>query len=243
MAGDNEILQGRSPRYPRYPLMTSIGYSKRLYEGAHRSVTDTLTAYKVMGFTGKSGASATALGSARQFGLVENVKGGVRISDLGMQILEPASQQEYLHALHVAANTPPVFERLLTHFGELPRSDEPIRSYLIRQLEFSKSGADDCISALRRTMAEMSSANLSSEVENWLPEGRAPQALETPTGNVASGAAAAGEPVYVPMSELIRIPLSKECTAELRLIGEITPPAIQRLVQYIELMKDVWAAE
>jgi hypothetical protein len=223
--------------------MASVGYAKRLYEGAHRSVTDTLTAYKVMGFTGKSGASATALGSARQYGLVENVKGGVRVSDLGMQILEPSSQEEYAHALHVAANTPSVFERLLSHFEELPRSDEPIRSYLIRQLEFSKSGADDCIVSLRRTLAELNLNEFVQDLELPTAEGQSGQPSDAATGRANSSGAGPAEVVYVPMSELIRIPLAKNCTAELRLIGEITPLAIQRLVQYIELMKDVWAAE
>src|SRR5438552_19206228 len=90
MATDFEVGQSRSPRYPRYPLEAAIGYARRLYDGAHRSLVETSTAYKVMGFTGKTGASATALGAVRQYGLIEAPKGGVRISALGLQLLEPS---------------------------------------------------------------------------------------------------------------------------------------------------------
>ena len=43
--------------------------------------------------------------------------------------------------------------------------------------------------------------------------------------------------------ELVRIPLTRDCTAELRLAGKVTSAAIDRLVQYIELMRGVWAEE
>src|SRR5690348_13821755 len=109
MVADFEVAQSRSPRYPRYPLQAAISYGKRLYDGAHRSLVDTNTAYKVMGFAGKTGASATALGAVRQYGLIEAPKGGVRISSLGLQILEPSNKEEYIDALHVAADRPTVF--------------------------------------------------------------------------------------------------------------------------------------
>ena len=123
MAGEFDVSQGRSPRYPRFPLLASVNYARRLYDGAHRSTVDTLTAYRVMGFAGKSGASATALGATRQFGLVESANGGVRISDLGLSILQPSSDEEYSSALHQAAKQPQVFGQILSHFDELPRSD------------------------------------------------------------------------------------------------------------------------
>lgn len=239
MAFDVEVSQGRSPRYPRFALMTAVSYAARLYDGAHRSTTDTLTAYKVMGFAGKSGASATALGAARQFGLVESSKGGVRVSDLGLRVLEPSSEDERIEALHEAAYKPHVFDQIFANFEELPRSDEPIRSFLIRSLDFSKSGADDCIAALRETIAQLPEIatksipsveeHVGSAVSNEPPivnEGR----TTTEASNQSEG-------------QLVRIPLSRDCTAEIRFSTTPSSILLDRLISHIELMKDVWAAD
>lgn len=235
-----EFAQSRSPRYPRYSLEVAIGYARRLYDGAHRSVIDTHTAYKVMGFAGKSGASATALGAARQFGLVESVKGGIRISNLGLAALEPASPEERVFALHAAGNSPEVFAAIMSHFeGEPPRSNEPIRSYLIRTKGFSKSGADDCIASFRatfefldregETVPELAVADQSVPEVSEQPE-RA--AMDQPVGPVVGSSA-----------EVLRIPLTKNCIASLSFSGALTHQALRKLVQHIELMQDVWAEE
>jgi hypothetical protein len=197
-----------------------------------------------MGFTSKSGSSAVALGALRQFGLVDGLRGSVRVSDLALRILEPSSLQEEAEAKREAAFKPDIYEKLLQHFGgELPRSDEPIRAYLIRTLAFSKVGADECMAVLRRTMAELSVTEFAHALEVPPREEASPQDTVPLANPVEPPKGGQPEAVYVPVSELIRIPLTKDCTAELRLIGEITPAAIQRLVQYIELMTDVWAAE
>jgi len=240
MAGEFDVSQGRSPRYPRFPLLASVNYARKLYDGAHRSTVDTLTAYRVMGFAGKSGASATALGATRQFGLVESSKGGVRISDLGLSVLQPSSDEEYISALHQAAKQPQVFEQILSHFDELPRSDEPIRSYLIRNLGFSKSGADDCIAALRETLGELPSKSGSQST---------PESIDGPRDFKGSQHQA---PVRVPSiaesahpleNSVMRFPLTRDCEAELRFSGPLSAQALDRLGRHIELLKDVWSSE
>ncbi|NML06701.1 hypothetical protein [Sphingomonas sp. G-3-2-10] len=242
MAGEVDLTQGRSPRYPRFPLLASVAYAKRLYDGAHRSAIDTLTAYKVMGFAGKSGASATALGAARQYGLVEAAKGGVRVSELGLQILEPSSREEYVHALHIAANKPQVFERILEHFDELPRSDEAIRAYLIRALDFSKTGADDCIQSLRETISQL------PQIEDEAAENPGPSIMsnaDSPKPALNEARPAFEVPMEAPpessAKEMMRIPLTRDCVAELRFSGPLSVAALERLVRHIDLMKDVWA--
>jgi hypothetical protein len=197
-----------------------------------------------MGFNGQSGASAVALGAVRQFGLVNGLRGSVQVSDLALKILEPSSLKEEAEAKREAAYKPDIYEKLLQHFGgELPKSDEPVRAYLIRTLNFSKVGAEECMAVLRRTLAELGVTETAQALEtfstqntNELEPVEIGNSVKPKTGNEP-------EPVYVAMTELIRIPLTRDCTAELRLIGEITPAAIQRLVQYIELMTDVWAPD
>lgn len=224
----------RSPRAPRYSLADAIKYVSRIYDGVHRSAIDANTAYQLMGFAGKSGTSATALGSVRQFGLVEGVGERTRVSDLALEILEPASPDELHAALQKALLQPAVFRAIIERFeGRIPAADEPLRAFLIRDMGFSKQGAEDCIEALRtsiKQVGEMPSepiaektASQSADIERHYGEQRAEQAT--------------------PVGELIRLPLTKDCSVELRFDGPVTTKAIDNLIRHIDLMKDVWAED
>jgi hypothetical protein len=190
-----------------------------------------------MGFAGKSGASATALGSAKQFGLVEMAKGGVRIGELGMAILEPSGHEEWQFALHTAANSPPIFEAIIDQFGgEPPKSDEPIRSFLIRNRGFTKGGADECIQSFRETFAYLSEEHISP------PERASSQLAEvSPSAPAMQQSVPAEGTIEGSYSEVLKVPLSKDCTAELRFSGKVTEKALSRLIKHLELMKEVWA--
>lgn len=232
--------RSRSPRFPSYPLNEAIGYAERIYDGVHRSAIDSATAFRLMGFAGRSGASATALGAVRQFGLIDGIGERTRISDLALRILEPASPAEKEAALIEAANQPNVFALMLERFdGRIPSADEPVRAFLIRELGFSKSGADDCIASMRKTFAYVSD----------IPE--VTQREETESRNSSDGnndSKAADAQVESRMEatdsnalQRIRIPLTKECAAELSFVGTPSERAIVKLIKHIELMKEVWS--
>lgn len=239
------ISKSRSPRYPRVSLETAIGYARRLYEEAHRSPVDSDTAFRLMGFSGKTGTSAVALGAVRQYGLVDGLRGVVKISDVALKILQPSSREEELEARHEAGFAPEAFTAILDQFaGELPRSDEAIKAYLIRTLNFSRAGAEECISSLRKTIVELEEFEGGAGIP--VPKG-APETEHVERGETTSTPAAPA-PLAVELQsaaqyELIRIPLTRECTAELRLVGRVSEPAIDKLIQYIELMKGVWAEQ
>lgn len=237
------VAKSRSPRYPRLSVLTSVGYARKIYEGAHRSEIDSDTAYRVMGFAGKNGASATALGALRQFGLVDGLRGDLRISDLALRILEPSCTDEYVESLHEAANKPDVFEAVLRQFPEgLPSSDEAVRSFLIRNLQFSRAGADDLISSLRETLSELEAENSRNGSKSVSPEIQSAVGVEKeqPERSPPKDMARSIFPAEGQLEEFIRIPLTRDCNAELRLSGPITDDAIARLIKYIDLMKDVW---
>jgi hypothetical protein len=236
MAAQDSLLKGRSPRYPRISLDSAIAYARRLYEEAHKSSVDPDTAARLMGFRGKSGASAVALGAVRQFGLVEGLRGTLKISDLALRILQPTSREEEQEARHEAAFKPEIFDAVLAHFeGELPRSDEPIKAYLIRTAGFSKAGAEDCIASLRKTLDEVGAQESIAPIQTLTSVTES----ETAANVVATPPVPSASPDS--KQELIRIPLTRDCIAELRLVGEVTSGAVERLIQYIELMKGVWA--
>jgi hypothetical protein len=235
--------RSRSPRYPSHSLEQALEFVRRLYEGVHRSAVDSLTAVKLMGFAGRSGASATALGSVRQYGLIDGVGDRTRVSDLALSILEPGSPEELASSVVQASKQPLVFGKILERFeGRLPSANEPVRAYLIRELGFSKRGADECLSSLRETQSFVQSFDVPQSAS------AAAERPETGYALTVHPAVSASEATHVSLgsshatptseSELIVIPLTKDCRVEMRFDGEMTKRAIDKLLRILELMKE-----
>lgn len=228
----------RSPRYPRQNLTKSIEMIRKLFAGVHRAKVDVDTAAKVIGYAGSGGgAASSALGALRQYGLVDGLRGDVAVSDLALRILEPMDERERAAALHEAAMKPEIFDRLLGQFGgKLPASDEPIRSFLIRQEGFVAGGANELIQTLRETLGSLpplsdASVDEPTAVPNDEEESQHPS--KTPAEN-------AHPPFSTPqIGELITLPLGQNCKAELRLIGEVTSASYERLIRHLELLREI----
>ena len=233
----------RSPRFPSHSVMEAVEFARRIYDGVHRSQIDSITAIKLMGFSGKSGASAAALGSVRQYGLIEGIGEKTRVSELALEILEPASDAERLDSILEASKQPEVFRLLYDRFdGRIPSANEPLRAFLIRDLGFSKNGADECIKSLRESINQIGEPNL----EN-LPESESTAKTEialgdAPMANLGSNLAPV---IEAPSGSVKRlsIPLTRDCSAELTLVGSVSEKALANLMRHIELMKEVWAED
>lgn len=229
------MSRSRSPRFPSYPIKDAIVYAERIYAGVHRSAIDAQTAFRLMGFAGKSGASATALGSIRQFGFIEGVGDKTRVSDLALRILEPVSVSERREAILEASRKPEVFKSIIERFdGRIPSADEPVRAYLIRELGFSKRGVEECLASLRSTLEMVDELSRQVEVSS-APDRGAPSGEQTAASSTRLDA-----PDGV---QTIRIPLTRECSVDLHFTGPITDKALTNLIRHIQLTKEVWAEE
>lgn len=232
----------RSPRYPRQNLSKSIEMTRKLFAGAHRAKIDVDAAAKVIGYAGSGGgAASSALGALRQFGLVDGLRGDVAVSDLAMRILEPMDECERAEALHEAAMKPEIFDRILGQFGgKLPGSDEPVRSFLIRQEGFLAGGANEVIDTLRETLASLPDLT----VENKSASKTEVESANTEVEPSDSALVPSAAPPHPPaIGELITLPLGQNCKAELRLIGDVTAASYARLIRHLELLRDIASEE
>mgnify|MGYP003575664876 CR=1 FL=1 len=232
--------RSRSPRFPSQALEDSLRHVRLIYEGVHRSSIDSETAFRLMGFSGKTGTSAKALGSLRQYGLIEGTGEKTRVSDLALAILEPESDAERSEALQHAARRPDVYEAILTRFSDrVPQADEPIRAFLIRELGFQKGSADECIKSMRLSLAfadsqsipsdaradeDIETEEVSERIERRVPENETKISVELPTQSAT-------------------IPLTKECKAELKIYGTLNDRAVENLLRHVQLLAEVWTEE
>lgn len=232
--------RSRSPRAPKHSLRQALEFSRKIYDGVHRSPIDSGVAFELMGFAGKSGSSATALGSVRQYGLIEGTGERTRISELALTIFEPSDIVEYNAALNEAAWKPDVFKSIYTRFdGRIPNADEPLRAYLIRELGFSRAGADETLTALRETLL-----TAKSPVSAVVPEIDAePRDIVVAKADIGSDVGVQKDVQSSQVSELLRIPLTRDCAAELRLTGVVSEKALANLVRHVQLMMEVWSED
>src|SRR5688572_30683869 len=77
----------RSPNYPALTLTDAIVHAQKLYEKDKRTTVSAESAAKSLGWGTLNGTARTAIASLRQYGLVETVADGLRLSDLAMSIL------------------------------------------------------------------------------------------------------------------------------------------------------------
>jgi len=120
--------------------------------------------------------------------------------------------------------------------GRIPSANEPIRAFLIRDMGFSKQGAEDCISALRTSIKQL--GDVPSEIRE-----AANQDGETFIGEIGNNPAEQRREHPLASREVIRLPLTKDCYVELRFEGPVTTNAVDNLIKHIDLMRSVWADE
>jgi hypothetical protein len=193
-----------------------------------------------MGFSGKTGTSAKALGSLRQYGLIEGIGDKTRISDLALAIIEPESEDERSGAIARAARNPDVFSSVLNRFAErVPQADEPIRAYLIRDLGFQKGSADELIKSLRTSIAFAEANSVQAPTESFTPT----QSEEFGVSASALSVGRESASVALAPSQSATIPLSRDCRAELQIYGPLSDKAVINLLRHIQLLAEVWAED
>jgi len=142
----------RSPNYPGFSLQKALEYARKVYSAnhLHRAPRDVVA--KAMGYTTLNGGSLTALSALKKYGLLEEDKEGLRISqDALTALVESPTSQERARVLVKLATTPELFAEMQAAYPGPPPNDEILRSWLLRK-GFLQSTVDLPIRAYRETM-------------------------------------------------------------------------------------------
>ncbi|MGB0909405.1 MAG: hypothetical protein ACPGYT_03510 [Nitrospirales bacterium] len=230
----------RSPNYPSLSLTEAIGCARILWDKEKRTVISPEVAVKALGYKSLSGVSRTKLASLRKYGLIEDSRGGITLSDLAIKILHSTdASDDYMSALQEASLMPELFRELQQTHGE--SSDESLKAHLMIERRFSEEGARLFTKSFRDTMTlafpegmgyfnhgtiietDKEPENISSMTDKSLTQVATPPAVNT---------------------QVFSWPLSKEVTAEVRLTGKVIKPShIELLTKYLELAKDAIGTE
>ncbi len=145
----------RSPSYPSMPLEEALQKVRMVYAEDKRAWTSRSVILKHLGFTDeKSGPANRSLSALRQYGLLEERDGQLRVSDTAYTALVLSdSSPEKPKKIAEAALNPKIFKELWSIYGPDLASDETMADFLIHKKEFNPASAPEVVSAFRKTIA------------------------------------------------------------------------------------------
>jgi hypothetical protein len=237
----------RSPNYPAVGLSESLERVRRLWTKEKRTRVDYAVAAEAIGYSGVSGPSRTMLASMKKYGLVDSDDKTVRVSDLALRILHPASDYEGLSALQEAALNPDLFRQAFESLKE--GSDGALKSHLINRLGFSEVGSKQFIKAYRDTIV---TAKLDQPLDSAAMQA-GDEASDSTSGNgiyyqpitetsqqASARTAAQKDKHRIGNYQAFAWPLAAGVTGEVRIVGgEATPQLLRAIGRYIQLAADV----
>lgn len=247
----------RSPSYPSVSLPRAVALAERIYSSAHRSAIDPETAYELMGFSGKTGASLSALAALKHYGLVEGRGDSLKVTDLAERIFNPLTDDEKLQALQESAQLPEFFAMLNQEFGDKLPAENVIKSIAIRKHGFSQSGAEGVAKSYAETLHYLKGLGVTvsprrssdSEVSETAVEPQMSH-IDTrlPTREITSAAAeirpaSYGSPSSTSSGDIIEVPLTRSVRARVIFDGKINAGHIDRLINILQTLKGSYEDE
>lgn len=152
MAEDAKKKMHRSPNHPFFDLKEAVEKIGAVYEKERLSPTAPLVVVKHLGYSALNGPGGRTISGLRQFGLLEESGGRVKVSEDAYSILRfgPESEQRK-SALRRAALKPALYRELYGQFPDLTASDDTLHNELHGR-GFNPDVIEHAISNFRSTM-------------------------------------------------------------------------------------------
>lgn len=234
------VTKGRSPNYPRLPLVEALDRLKQVYAAIHTYPADKEAIIESLGYSGMSGRALTVLGTLRRYGLLRSeAKGQLRVSDEAVSILElPKGTPERLEALKEAAFTPGLFSELHNEFPDRLPNDSALKHYLIKKGFMPKAAAG--IIPVYRANLELVEEETSGYNQPMPTAESSPDAISTRFRPTSQANVVEANKKFLPQW-VYNFRLSRDTEATVTFIGgEVTQEAVDKLSELLEVQKDTF---
>jgi hypothetical protein len=244
-----ESSRERSPNYPTVSLEGAVNLVSRLYEAEKRAAIPLVVVAQALSGNERleklSGPARSKIAVLRAFGLIEDVPPGkVRVSARALGILQQPTPATFHTALREAALAPPLFAELFEEHQD--DSDGALKYYLMTERKFTEDGANRAVRTYRETLAFANQA-LGSYPRNTQPVIEAPDSEENPFQHKGESVDRGIQQVKAgkdnSSGKVLHMaytwPLPDGVDAQVSILGnKPTVRAIQRLITYLEYMRD-----
>ena len=140
----------RSPNYPSISLADAVSRLATLFDAIQTHSAPRDVVLEGIGYTKAHGVSLTALSALGKYGLLDREGDDYRISDRGVMLLHPETEDERRTAILEAAAEPRLFADINERFPGGTMNDGLLRSHLIRK-GFAPSAIASVLQSYRET--------------------------------------------------------------------------------------------
>lgn len=227
----------RSPNFPSVSLPEALKRVRAIYKADKLNTVPTKALLAHLGYgnslTGSAGRMISAL---RQYGLLDDVGDDkYRVSQAAYRILELSeSSPERKAAISTVARKPAIFQTLLSKYPDGLPSEHTLKDYLLTELRFNPGSVETFIRSLNGTIefAKLTPGAYTGDLGDEGDANDMGDELDKGKGDLGS-----------PEKELLQQRVSKDCVAKVLFQGKATQQAVEKLVAYLNLMKDTLPSE
>jgi hypothetical protein len=224
----------RSPNYPAFGLEAAIEKIRTVYDEEKRTPTTPKVIAGHLGYADTDGPGGRSVSCLRQFGLLEDAAGNLKVSDLAFSLLHlPDEDAEKAQLLKQAALKPNLYRQLREDYPDTIPSDSTLKSNLLKR-GFNPNSIDGVIADFRGTMeiAKVYDVSHNAGEDKSKMQTTSPVTIPGPTANTPNnsplpGFVATGNRIYAMAFE-------GEGSAALTLSGTYTEEDLDDLKAYLE---------
>jgi hypothetical protein len=144
----------RSPSFPFVSLPEAVQRARLLYEAERRNPVLAEVAVAHWGYAPKSSGGRQTIAALKAFGLMEDVGGRLRLTDVGQHlVVRERGSPEHSVLLRQVALSPPLFRKLWDRYGPGLPPVQSLRSYLVLELKLNENAVEDLVRSYRETVA------------------------------------------------------------------------------------------
>ena len=144
----------RSPSFPFISLPEAVHRARELHDAERRNLVHADVAVAHWGYARSSSGGKQTIAALRAYGLLEDLRGELRLTDRAQHILvrEPGSTERN-DLLRAAALSPPLFSKLWDRYGADLPSDKSLRSWLVLEIKVNERSVEELLRSYRETLA------------------------------------------------------------------------------------------
>ena len=144
----------RSPRYPGLTLRDAIERTRTIYEHDKRSPAKPEVVLNHLGIRLGTGAANRILSALKQYGLVEESDGRLRVSEAGFRIVNMSEESpERRRLLREAALKPTIIQDVLDAYPDGLPSDVNLGDFLLHEKNFNPDSVPFFVRVLRDNLS------------------------------------------------------------------------------------------
>jgi len=155
----HRVKKGRSPSYPGIPLGEALDRARVVYDRDGKHAAPVNDIIRNWGYHPKSGLGTVTLAALKKFGLLEDEGSGdnrlAKLTGLALDIIldERPDSLDRDECIRRAAMNPTIHAELWREYGGTLPSESTLRHKLVREREFTETGAREFIQEFKATIA------------------------------------------------------------------------------------------